>query len=106
MGPSTSSDVRLRGKYVQAAPDRIQHMSLLQNKFSLTKPQKKYYSLPMTTTFKFHYESREQLLEDYLEYMPKKSSAQYIRHQRRTAHSVDKSMCLFPNALKEHDMVE
>ena len=60
----------------------------------------------MTTTFKFHYESREQLLEDYLEYMPKKSSALYIRHQRRTAHSVDKSMCLFPNALKEHDMVE
>ena len=22
------------------------------------------------------------------------------------AHSVDKSMCLFPNALKEHEMVE
>ena len=40
MGSYTSSEVRLRGKYVQAAPDGIQHMSLLQNKLPLTNPKK------------------------------------------------------------------
>ena len=86
MGPSTSSKIRLRGKYVEEAPDEIQHMSLLQNKLPLAKAKKKYYGLPVTTTFEFHYESGEQLLEHYLEYMQKfqdrKKKSLYIRHQR------------------------
>ena len=116
MGPSTSSKIRLRGKYVEEAPDEIQHMSLLQNKLPLAKAKKKYYGLPVTTTFEFHYESGEQLLEHYLEYMQKfqdrkkkslvKKTSQYILDIKDVWHSVDKSMCLFPNALKEHEMVE
>ena len=116
MGPSTSSKIRLRGKYVEEAPDEIQHMSLLQNKLPLTKAKKKYYGLPVTTTFEFHYESGKQLLENYLEYMQKfqdrkkkslvKKTSQYILDIKDVWHSVDKSMCLFPNALKEHEMVE
>ena len=42
MGPSTSSEIRLRGKYEEASPDEIQHMSLFQNKLPLTKAKKKY----------------------------------------------------------------
>ena len=42
MGSSTSSEIRLRGKYEEASPDQIQHMSLLQNKLPLTKAKKRY----------------------------------------------------------------
>lgn len=41
----------------------------------------------MTTTFKFHYKSREQLLEDYLEYMPKKNHRHSILDIKDVRHT-------------------
>ena len=68
--------------------------------------------MPSTTTLKFHYESSDLLLEDYLEYMQKfqdckeKYALQYILDIKDVWKSVDKSMCLFPNGLTEHEMIE
>lgn len=112
MGPSSSSHIRLRSKYVKAAPEEKEYMSLLQNKLPLTKVKKQYYDLAKTTTWKFHYESAELFLTDYVQYMQKfqgrkeKSAMQYILDIKDVCHSADKSMCLFPNALKDSEMVE
>ena len=84
MGPSSFSRIILRGKYVEAEPKEKEYMSLLQNKLPLTKVKKQYYGLPKTTALKFHYESAELLLIDYVQYMQKfqnrkeKSAMQYI----------------------------
>ena len=64
MGPSSSSRIRLRGKYVEAEPKQKEYMSLLENKLPLTKVKKQYYGLPKTAALKFHYESAELLLTD------------------------------------------
>ena len=87
-------------------------MSLLENKLPLTKVKKQYYGLPKTTALKFHYESAELLLTDYVQYMQKfqnrkeKSAMQYILDIKDVWHSLDKNMCLFSNALKDHEMVK
>ena len=86
-------------------------MSLLENKLPLTKVKKQYYGLPKTTALKFHYESAELLLTDYVQYMQKfqnrkeKSAMQYILDIKDVWHSLDKNICLFSNALKDHEMV-
>ena len=41
MGPSSSTEIRLRGRYVKAEPDEKEKLSLLQNKLPLTKTHKK-----------------------------------------------------------------
>ena len=56
---------------MEAAPKEKEYMPLLQNKLPLTKVKKQYYGLPKTTTLKFHYESAELLLTDYVQYMQK-----------------------------------
>ena len=109
---SSSSEIRLRGRYVAAVVDEREYITLLKNKLPLTKPKKIEYGLPLTTTLKFHYESADLLLEDYLEYMQnfqdrkEKSFLQYILDIKDVWNSVDKSMCLFPNGHKEHEMIE
>ena len=92
IGPSSSSEVRLRGRYVKATQKEKEHLSLLKNKRPLTKAEKKCYGLPVTSTLKFQYECAEQLLEDYLEYMEKFQARKkkvrspiYTRHKRRVA---------------------
>ena len=82
MGSYTSSEVRLRGKYVQPAPDGIQHMSLLQNKLPLTKPKKN----TMVYQWQLHLNFITNLGRNYSKIIlrtkfqdkKKKSSAQYI----------------------------
>ena len=75
-----------------------EYITLLKNKLPLTKPKKIEYGLPLTTTLKFHYESADLLLEDYLEYMQnfqdrkEKSFLQYILDIKDVWNSVDKSM--------------
>ena len=71
MGPSSSSHMRLIGKYVEAEPKEKEYLSLLQNKLPLTKVKYQYYGLPKTTTLKFHYKPAELLLTDYVQYMQK-----------------------------------
>ena len=55
MDPSSSTQIRLRGKLVQAYPEEKESMSLLQNKLLLTKPKKQYKGLQVKTTLKFHF---------------------------------------------------
>ena len=71
MGPSPSSEIRLRDRYLEVTADEKEHLSLLKNKLPLTKAKKKHYGLPLTTTLKFHYESADLLLQDYLDYLPR-----------------------------------
>ena len=84
MGKSSSSEIRLQGKYVEATVDERDYITLLKNKLPLTKAKRIDYGLPSTTTVKFHYDTADLLLEDYLEHMQKfqdrkeKAALQYI----------------------------
>lgn len=97
---------------MEAEPKGKEYMSLLQNKLPLTKVKKQYYGLPKTTALKFHYESAELLLTDYVQYMQKfqdrkeNSAMQYILDIKDILHSLDNSLCLFSNALNNLEMVE
>lgn len=53
--PSSSTEIRLRGKLMQANPEEKESMSLLQNELPLTKPKKQYEGLQVKTTLKFHF---------------------------------------------------
>lgn len=112
MGKSSSSEISLKGRYVPSTIDEREHIALLKHKVPLTKAEKIEYGLPLTTTLKFPYPSADLLLEDYLEYMQKfqdrkeKSSLQYILDIKDVWKSVDQSMCLYPNGLKEFEMIE
>ena len=112
MGKSSSSKIRLWGKYVEETVDKRDYITLLKNKLPLTKAKRIDYGLPSTTTLKFHYDTADLLLKDYLEYMQKfqdrkeKPALQYISDIKDVWNTVDKSMCLFPNELAEHEMIE
>lgn len=112
MGKSSSTEIRLRGKYMQATVKQREHTKLLQNKLPLTNAKKTEYGLPSNTTLKFHYESADLLLEDHKQYIMKfqdhkaKPVEQNIVDIKDVWMSVDKTMCLFPNGLREHEMVE
>ena len=68
--------------------------------------------MPSNTTLKFHYDNVDLLLDDYKEYMMKfqdqktKPVEQYILDIKDVWMSVDQTMCLFPNGLKQHEMIE
>ena len=111
MGKSSSTELRLWGRYVETAVEEKKQITILKNKLPLTKVKKTGYGLPSTTSLKFHYESTDLLLEDYLDYMQifqnhkEKSALQYILDIKNVWQSVDKSMCLYPNGLAEHETV-
>lgn len=112
MGKSSSSEISLKGRYVPSTIDEREYIALLKHKVPLTKAEKIEYGLPLTTTLKFPYPSADLLLEDYLEYMQKfqdrkeKSSLQHILDIKDVWKSVDQTMCLYPNGLKEFEMIE
>ena len=84
----------------------------MKNKLPLTSTQKQLYGLPKNTTLKLHYKNADMLLEDYHQYIMKfqdrkeKPSSQYILDIKQVWMSVDKSFCLFPNAVKYYESIE
>ena len=60
MGKSSSTKIRLRGKYLQATVEQREHTKLLQNKLS-HKCKKARVGLHSNTTLKFYYESADLL---------------------------------------------
>ena len=97
---------------MQATVEEREHHKLLKNKLPLTTQKKQEYGLPSNTTLKFHYDNVDLFLDDYKEYMMKfqdqktKPVEQYILDIKDVWMSVDQTMRLFPNGLKQHEMIE
>ena len=110
---SESSTIRwLRGVFNPPTPSQNREIKILRNKLPLTLELKRKYAIVDSSTFKFHYRSAEELLDDFEHYLytfkglKKATSKQFMGDVKSIWMCVHPNLNLHPNQLVETEFLE
>ena len=110
---SESSTIRwLRGVFDPPTPSQNREIKILRNKLPLTLELKRKYAIVDSSTFKFHYRSAEELLDDFEHYLytfkglKKATSKQFMGDVKSIWMCVHPNLNLHPNQLVETEFLE
>ena len=108
---SSSTEVRLRGRFTKVTPSKHKKEKVFSNKLPVTKEIQMQYQLE-DNEFRYYYKSSNEVLLDYGQFIERycnrthKTAEQYVLDIRDIWSEIDQDMTLNPNQLRDEENLE